>query len=182
MNGEPRQHIILGMHEPAVIHEDKPKINVLNKSLQLVLPVGCLVLALLAFVLRADDPLLGVFLLALTALVVLAFWLSTPRKYIITEDRIRVVFGFGYKKEIRFEEIEAVCSASKFGIVSRLVAWGYDRNAGIYPLNNVIAVKERKGRYERSFVYVSPQYKEEFYERLADQIKAVGADVKLLGL
>ena len=168
-----KQHIILLMDVQAVIYRDEPKFDSGVKPIYIGFPIFFLILAAIGFLLE-PEPTLPIVLLAIAIFLALLFWWTLPKEYHILEDRMRIVFGLGFKKDTLFSDIDSIGLLNKFGFSG----FRRPKQTTIYPFRNVIAMKRRKGY----FAYVSPKNIAVFYEQLANQIKVRNTDIKLLGL
>ena len=83
-------------------YEDKPNPG---KLLIAVLGLPVAIFLVIAIVLLPDDPETGLALAGTAVLIAIIFWIAIPRKYVIYEDRVKIVLGGPLSVGIPFKNI-----------------------------------------------------------------------------
>ena len=89
-----------------IVYEDRPGYGAAFKAI-LALPIAILLLVSYQAVTggQAEGSLVG---LAVAAAVVLLLWLLMPRRYVVMNDRLKVILGGPFAVTVRYDNIRAV--------------------------------------------------------------------------
>src|SRR4030042_1121411 len=146
-------NILPGMESQLVVFEDKPVYDKLNKYL-----IGGIIAIplIVAIVLLTQDILGAAIMFGITVFDAMLFWCILPKRFIVFEDRLKIVLGGPFSITIPFRDIVKVRQATKD---MAFVYWGYRLGTS---LKFQVEIERRNGLS----VLISPSMENEFIEQL----------------
>jgi len=102
--------ILPGMESQLVVLEDTPVYDKLNKYL-----IGGIIAIplIIAIVLLTQDILGAVIMFGITVFDAIIFWCILPKRFLVYEDRIKIVLGGPFSYTVPFRDITNVRQATK---------------------------------------------------------------------
>ena len=145
--------ILPGMESQLVIFEDKPVYDKLNKYL-----IGGIIAIplIIAIVLLTQDILGAAIMFGLTVFDAILFRCILPKRFLVYEDRIKIVLGGPFSYTIPFRDIIQVRQATKD---MAWVYWGIRLGTS---LKFQVEIERKNGMG----VIISPSMENEFIEQL----------------
>ena len=150
--------ILPGMQSGLVVFKDRPVFDKWNKYI-----IGGItaVPLIIAVVLLTQDILGAAIMLGLTVFDVVLFWCILPKKFVVYEDRLKIVLGGPFSITIPLRDIIQVRQATKD---MAFVYWGMRLGTSLHYQVEI----ERKNGLS---VIISPSLEERFIEQLDEARK-----------
>ena len=146
-------NVLPGMESQLVVFEDKPVYDKLNKYLI----IGIIAIPLIvAIVLLTQDILGAGIMFGVTVFDAILFWCILPKRFLVFEDRLKIVLGGPFSYTIPFRDIVEVKQATKDMAV---IYWGMRLGTS---LKFQIVIERKNGLS----VLISPSREGEFIEQL----------------
>ena len=146
-------NVLPGMESQLVVFEDKPVYDKLNKYLI----IGIIAIPLIvAIVLLTQDILGAGIMFGVTFFDAILFWCILPKKFLVFEDRLKIVLGGPFSYTIPFKDIVEVKKATKD---MAIIYWGMRLGTS---LHFQVEIKRKNGLS----VLISPSMENEFIEQL----------------
>ena len=146
-------NILPGMESQIVIFEDKPIYDKLNKYLI----GGILAVPLVVTIVLLTQDILGAAIMfGVTVFDVLLFWCILPKRFLVYEDRVKIVLGGPFSYTIPFRDIIEVKQATKD------MAWVYWGMRLGTSLKFQVEIERENGLG----VIISPSMENDFIEQL----------------
>ena len=145
--------ILPGMQSQVVVFEDKPAYDKLNTYL-----VGGIVAIplIIAIILLPQDILGAAIMFGVTVFDAILFWCILPKRFLVYEDRLKIVLGGPFSYTIPFRDIINVRQATKD------MAWVYWGMRLGTSLKYQVEIERKNGLG----VIISPSMENEFIEQL----------------
>ena len=145
--------ILPGMQSQVVVFEDKPAYDKLNTYL-----VGGIVAIplIIAIILLPQDILGAAIMFGVTVFDAILFWCILPKRFLVYEDRLKIVLGGPFSYTIPFQDIINVRQATKD------MAWVYWGMRLGTSLKYQVEIERKNGLG----VIISPSMENEFIEQL----------------
>ena len=145
--------ILPGMESQLVVLEDTPVYDKLNKYL-----IGGIIAIplIIAIVLLTQDILGAVIMFGITVFDAIIFWCILPKRFLVYEDRIKIVLGGPFSYTVPFRDITNVRQATKD------MAWVYWGMRLGTSLKFQVEIERKNGLG----VIISPSMENEFIEQL----------------
>lgn len=146
-------YILPGMESQQVVFEDGPVYDKLNKYL-----VGGIIAIplIIAIVLLTQDILGATIMFGVTVFDAILFWCILPKRFLVYEDRLKIVLGGPFSYTIPFRDITNVRQATKD---MAWVYWGLRLGTS---QKYQVEIDRKNGLG----VIISPSMENEFIERL----------------
>ena len=146
-------YILPGMESQQVVFEDGPVYDKLNKYL-----VGGIIAIplIIAIVLLTQDILGATIMFGVTVFDAILFWCILPKRFLVYEDRLKIVLGGPFSYTIPFRDITNVRQATKD---MAWVYWGLRLGTS---KKYQVEIDRKNGLG----VIISPSMENEFIERL----------------
>jgi hypothetical protein len=146
-------NILPGMESQIVVFEDKPVYDKLNKYLI----GGILAVPLVVTIVLLTQDILGAAIMfGVTVFDVLLFWCILPKRFLVYEDRVKIVLGGPFSYTIPFRDIIEVKQATKD------MAWVYWGMRLGTSLKFQVEIERENGLG----VIISPSMENDFIEQL----------------
>lgn len=146
-------NILPGMESQIVIFEDKPVYDKLN----IYLIVGIIVLPLIvAIVVLPQDVLGASIMFGITVFDAILIWCILPKRFLVYEDRLKIVLGGPFSYTIPFRDIITVRQATKD---MAWIYWGIRLGTS---LKFQVEIERKNGLG----VIISPSMENKFIEQL----------------
>ena len=145
--------ILPGMESRVVVFEDGPVYDKLNKYL-----IGSILAVplIVAIVLLTQDILGAAIMFGVTVFDALLFWCILPKRFLVYEDRVKIVLGGPFSYTIPLRDIISVRQATKD------VAWVYWGMRLGTSLKFQVEIERKNGLS----VLISPSMENDFIEQL----------------
>ena len=145
--------ILPGMESHHVVFEDKPVYDKINKYL-----IGSILAVplIVAIVLLTQDILGAAIMFGVTVFDAILFWCILPKRFLVYEDRIKIVLGGPFSYNIPFRDIINVRQATKD------MAWVYWGMRLGTSLKFQVEIERKNGLS----VIISPSMENAFIEQL----------------
>ena len=145
--------ILPGMESQQIIFEDKPVYDRFNKYMVGIILTIPLVIAI---VLLTQDTLGAAIMFGVTVFDAILFWCILPKRFVVYEDRLKIVLGGPFSYTIPFRDIVQVQQATKD---KAFVYWGMRLGTS---LKFQVEIKRKNGLS----VLISPAMENDFIEQL----------------
>ena len=146
-------NILPGMESQLVVFEDKPVYDKLNKYLI----IGIIAIPLIVAIILLTQDILGAgIMFGVTVFDAILFWCILPKRFLVFEDRLKIVLGGPFSYTIPFRDIVEVKQATKDMAV---IYWGMRLGTS---LKFQIVIERKNGLS----VLISPSREGEFIEQL----------------
>jgi hypothetical protein len=146
-------NILPGMESQLVVFEDRPVYDKLNKFII----AGIIAIPLIiAVILLAQDILGAAIMLGMTVFEAMLFWCILPKRFVVYEDRLKIVLGGPFSYTIPFLDIIEVRQATKD---MAFIYWGMRLGTSLHFQVEI----ERKNGLS---VLISPSTENDFIEQL----------------
>jgi hypothetical protein len=146
-------NVLSGMESQLVVFEDKPVYDKLNKYLI----IGIIAIPLIVAIILLTQDILGAgIMFGVTVFDAILFWCILPKRFLVFEDRLKIVLGGPFSYTIPFRDIVEVKQATKDMAV---IYWGMRLGTS---LKFQIVIERKNGLS----VLISPSREGEFIEQL----------------
>jgi hypothetical protein len=146
-------NVLPGMESQLVVFEDKPVYDKLNKYLI----IGIIAIPLIVAIILLTQDILGAgIMFGVTVFDAILFWCILPKRFLVFEDRLKIVLGGPFSYTIPFRDIVEVKQATKDMAV---IYWGMRLGTS---LKFQIVIERKNGLS----VLISPSREGEFIEQL----------------
>jgi hypothetical protein len=146
-------NVLPGMESQLVVFEDKPVYDKLNKYLI----IGIIAIPLIVAIILLTQDILGAgIMFGVTVFDAILFWCILPKRFLVFEDRLKIVLGGPFSYTIPFRDIVEVKQATKDMDV---IYWGMRLGTS---LKFQIVIERKNGLS----VLISPSREGEFIEQL----------------
>jgi hypothetical protein len=146
-------NVLPGMESQLVVFEDKPVYDKLNKYLI----IGIIAIPLIVAIILLTQDILGAgIMFGVTVFDAILFWCILPKRFLVFEDRLKIVLGGPFSYTIPFRDIVEVKQATKDMAV---IYWGMRLGTS---LKFQIVIERKNGLS----VLISPSLEGEFIEQL----------------
>lgn len=132
------------------VYEDKPNIG---KLLMAVLGLPVVIFLIIAIVLLPAEPETGFALAGTAVLISIIFWIVLPRKYVVYEDKVKIVLGGPLSVGIPFKNIRTARIPK--GVFTTGVNW-------VTSFKNELQIVTRRGWN----INITPGDRDQFLEHL----------------
>jgi hypothetical protein len=145
--------ILPGMESRIIVFEDKPVYDKLNKYL-----IGGIIAIplIIAIIVLPQDILGAAIMFGVTVFEAILFWCILPKRFVVYEDRLRIVLGGPFSITVPFRDLIQVRQATKD---MAFVYWGYKLGTS---LKYQVEIERKNGLS----VLISPSMENEFIVQL----------------
>ncbi|UCD10159.1 MAG: PH domain-containing protein [Dehalococcoidales bacterium] len=145
--------ILPGMESQLVVFEDRPAYDKWNKYLM----GGIIAIPLIVAIVLLTQDILGVAIMfGVTIFDTVLIWCILPKRFLVYEDRLKIVLGGPFSITIPFRDIIQVRQATKD---MAFVYWGYKLGTS---LKYQVEIERKNGLS----VLISPSMENDFIEQL----------------